>query len=85
MSSFWGIYSRAEIPKLKERFLREVSGNEANDVSSKIFSCDKMAAVKCDVGAFGDRGFYKKSDMGFCLVAGNPILTETNGQVSRNK
>lgn len=85
MSFFWGMYSRTEMPHIKERVLRAVPGDAENDSSSQIFSYDKIAAVKCDIGVYGDKGFYEKSDMGFCLVAGDPIYSDNNGKLPRSE
>lgn len=85
MSFFCGIYSRVGLTNPETRLLEAISPFVDNTKSKHIFSYNKVAILKCDMGAFLDRGCYQRENIGFCIVAGNPFLEKAKNPLYRNQ
>lgn len=82
MSIIAGIYCRQENQIIPDRICEElkdlISRNSGDDII--VFKNNRTYFAKIDVGAFGETGHYRDSQEGFSIIAGEPLIPNTQNR-----
>jgi asparagine synthase (glutamine-hydrolysing) len=81
MSLFYGVYNESGIDDSNK--LIDVTLPLTPQISSHAFIYRNISAISYDIGAYNDEGYYEESDIGFCILSGNPLLSDCANPADR--